>query len=374
MPLYAGPGLYPSLGGMPTNVISLKAGQVQPVPAGKMMIRTGSYTTLQQYDTISQIWRNIGGGVQAGGIEFIWADGFNYRLANQNGCAVGAIITNVGSGYTSAPTVTASAGASIWKAIVGGAVNQTVTVANGGSNYTYPPVVQFAAPPVGGVQATGYATLTSGVVTSITVVDQGAGYASAPVVTITNDPREGLNNTTVGAGASAVATLTGSGTITALLCLDHGTPIAFTAGSATSIPTLTFTGGGGGSSAAATTVMNWSVTGLVSSGYVNGTSGITATQAVLTGVDQPATPNSTVLNTAVQANLVKTRNCLLSATPSAGALPVYSAWVVRDGGVFTGTPLLTLSFTPGTASPGALPVATACMGYVASDDSYLMLL
>ena len=370
MPLFSGTGLTPSLKGVVSNVVALKAGQVEIIqPAGWYMVSLGLYTSIQQYDPITGIWRSIGGSGNQAGVEYIYSDGVNYRLANQNGCVVGAVLTNVGSGYTSAPTVTASAGGAIFKAIVGGAVSQTVTVTNAGANYTYAPIVQISAPPAGGVQATGFCTLSGGAVASVTIVDQGAGYASAPTITFVNDPREGLNGTTVGYNAAATTTLTGSGTITALLCLDHGTPIAYTAGSATSIPTLSFSGGGG-SSAAATAIMNWSVVGLQSASYANGTSGITGAQAWATGIDQPTSANSTVLNVAVQAGLVKTRQCSLSAAISAGTLPAYSAWVVRDGGIYTGTPLLIIGMDQVT-TPGAQVAALATMGYFASDTSYL---
>ena len=85
---------------------------------------------------------------------YIVADGTNWRLINRTGCPTAAVITNVGSGYTSAPTVTASAGGSLWKAIVGGAINTTVTVTTAGT-YNYVPTIVFSAPPAGGINATG---------------------------------------------------------------------------------------------------------------------------------------------------------------------------------------------------------------------------
>ena len=369
MGVYGGNGLTPSLGGgLSTNRLALKAGAVWTIPSGWFMIRTGPYTTIQQYDPIVGIWFSIGGGGFGASVEYVHSDGQNYRLANQNGCVVGEVVTNVGSGYTSVPTVTTTGGA-ILKAIIGGAVNQTVTVSNAGTNYTYPPQVLFSAPPPGGVQATGYCTLSGSTVSTVTMVDQGAGYASAPTVVFQNDPREGLNGTTVGAGATAVTTLTGSGTITAILVVDHGSPIAFTAGSATSIPTITISGGGG-SSGAATALMNWSVVGLQSGSYANGTSGITGSQAIIVGVDQPTAANSTVLNVAVQASLVRGRQCFLTAAPAAGVLPAYTAWVVRDGGIYQGTPLLVIETSQAT-TPGALVTALPTMGYITSDTSYI---
>ncbi len=374
MGLFSGSGLTPSLKGVNSNVEALKPGQVDLLsPAGWYAIRTGPYTVIQQYDPITQTWRTIGGGVNGGGIEYIYSDGVNYRLANQNGCVVGVIITNVGSGYsaTNPPTITTTTGA-VFKAIVGGAVSQTVTVTNGGVNYTYAPQVVISAPPAGGIQATGYCTLTSGVVTSVTIVDQGAGYASTPNITFFNDPREGLNGLPTGYNAAVVATLTGAGTVTGVLVLDHGNPVAVTAGTATAIPTLTINNNGG-SSFAATAIMNWSIVGLVSSGYVAGvlTGGPTSNIAWISGIDQPATPNATVLNASVQANLVRTRQAVVSVAIASGTFGAYTTAVVRDGGVYTGTPLPVLEFLPGTAVATA-PVLTFVMGpAVSADVTYL---
>jgi len=242
---FGGSGVTPSLKGQPSNRISLSASETFLLkPAGWYWVNLGLYTVLQQYDPIMGIWQTIGGGDPTGSPKYVYSDGVNYRLANQTGCAVGALITNAGSGYTSAPTVTASAGSSIWSAIVGGAVNTTVTVTSGGSGYSYPPTVQISAPPSGGIPATAVCTLSGGAVNAVTIVNQGAGYTSPPTVTFVNDPREGLNNVSQGSGAAAITTLTGAGTITGLLCLDHGT------GAQTSIVTLSFPGGGGSSAAA----------------------------------------------------------------------------------------------------------------------------
>ena len=75
--------------------------------------------------------------------------------------------------------------------------------------------------------------MTSGAISSVTVTNQGAGYLAAPIITIINDPRD-----LTGSGAALSTALTGAGTITGLLCLNHGTAL-------TAVPTLTFTGGGG---------------------------------------------------------------------------------------------------------------------------------
>lgn len=322
--VFGAPGVVPSTRGQPSNVWQLQAGECALIPPGSWYVRPGKYTVLQEYDPITTIWRSIGGDWPSASMELVWSDGVNVRVANQTGCAVGALITNAGTLYTSAPVVTASAGTSIWLAIVGGAVGTTVTVSNGGTGYVYPPVVQFAVPPSPGIQATGTCTISGGVVQTITVTDQGAGYTSAPAIQLLNDPRD-----TVGANASATCVLTGSGTITGLFATDFGNPV-------TSIPTLTFTGGGG-SGAAATVIMCWAMTGFTlatgGSGYNSGATGGVEISA-LGGFPTTA---AAYTNPTTQANLVRTRKASIIGTVTANALSG-SAFTVSDGGIYSGIP------------------------------------
>lgn len=357
MPIFSGSGVQPSLHGAPTNVVELQAGQAWIIqPAGWYMMALGKYTILQQLDPITQLWRPIGGGAPAGGMEYAYVDGVNYRLANQSGCAVGALLTNAGSSYTSAPTVTSSTGGSLWKAIMGQVVNTSVTVSNGGSNYTYPPLVEFSAPPAGGIQATGYCTLSANAVSTVTVVDQGAGYTTPPTVTFTNDPREGLNGLSVGSGAQAVATLTGSGTVNAVVCIDHGNPV-------TSLPTLSFSGGGG-SSAAATTIMNWAITSYTVS---NGGAGLSGAFCWVTAEDKFPTTAAAYTNVTTQKNLVQIRKADIKGVISSNAITATGA-VVYDGGCYTASPeplVLTNASVVTTA-----PVVTFALGGQ-NDVSYI---
>jgi len=358
MGLFSGSGVLPSLKGVATNVINLQSGQVQLIsPAGWYMVNTGLYTTVQQYDPITGIWRNVGNGDHQGGVRYIYSDGVNYRLSNQTGAVVGALLTAAGSGYTSAPTVSAGTTGSIWKAVVGGAVSTTVTVTNGGSNYTYPPIVQFAAPPAGGVQATGYATLSGSAVSSVTVTNQGAGYASAPTIVFINDPREGVNGVTQGYNAAATCVLTGAGTVTALLCLDHGQ------GGQTSVPSISFAGGGG-SGATATAIMNWSITA-----YAAGTAGagLSGSIAQITAEDAFPTTAAAYTNPYTQSGLVKTRNANIKAPISSGGITATGA-VIYDGGVYTSSP--TPVVIPTASVVTTAPVVTFTMGGQ-SDVSYL---
>lgn len=75
-----------------------------------------------------------------------------------------------------------------------------VTINTGGSGYASAPTVTFAAPPVGGVQATGTAVIYGGAVIGITVTNAGSGYTTAPLVTIAAPP--------AGTTATATAVLT----------------------------------------------------------------------------------------------------------------------------------------------------------------------
>ena len=358
MGLFSGSGLTPSLKGVPTNVVNLVSGQCFTLtPAGWYYIKLGIYSTLQQFDPITQIWRTIGAGSANGVVEYVYSDGVNYRVANQTGCPVGALITNAGTGYTSAPVVTASAGGSIWRAIVGGAVSTSATITNGGVNYTYPPLIQVSAPPPGGIQATATCTISSGAVNAITITNQGAGYASTPTLTFVNDPREGVNGVTQGYNAAATVVLTGAQTVTGLLCLDHG------AGGQASIVTLSFSGGGG-ASAAATAIMCWSITA-----YAAGTAGagLAGTVAQISAEDAFPTTAAAYTNPYTQSQLVKTRNANIKA-PISGAGITATGQVVYDGGIYTSSP--TPLVIPTASIVTTAPVVTFTMGGQ-TDVSYI---
>lgn len=326
MGLYGGQGLNLSLRGQASNRYSLSPGATWTIaPAGWYAIKCDNYAVIQQRDPITGIWWRAGGGLPGSGdFDYIQSDGQNYRIANQTGCAVGACITNAGTGYTSAPTVTATAGSSIWQPIVGGAVNTSVTISNAGTNYTYPPSVQFSAPPQGGVQATGYSTLSGGTVASVVIVNQGAGYTTPPTITFVNDPREVNNpNLTTGYNAAALAALTGAGTITSMLCTDHGTPL-------TAVPTFNISGGGG-SSFAATAIMCWTITGFTPTAGTGFTG-----NSLLSGLDAFPT-NGTGTNPSTQNGLVATRQAIILMPESAGA-PTATGAVFYDGGIYTSVP------------------------------------
>lgn len=316
-PVYGGQGVTGSLRGQPTNVYELKAGQVALIPAGTWFLQPGPYCSYQEYDIITGIWRSIGNdGVSD---RYVRSDGSNFRVANQTGCVVGAWVTTAGSGYTSAPTVTDATTTATYKAILGPLVS-SVTVNNGGSNYVYPPNVVFSAPPPGGVQATGYATISAGAVTTVTITDQGAGYSGGvPTVSFINDPRD-----TTGYGAAGTVVLTGAGVVAAVVVTDHGNPVA-------SVPTLTF----GSGSAAATAIMCWTI-----QAYTVSSSGTGYTGAVeVTGLGGASFSGAAYTNPTIQTNLVRTRKASIGAAlATTFANITATGQTVYDGGIYTGTP------------------------------------
>ena len=246
--------------------VTLQAGQVLMPAAGYYWYKGGHYTNLERYDTSSQQWRF--GGHDTLAMRMVYFDGQTVRIRNPTGCPVSAVVTNAGSGYTAAPAVTASAGASVWQSIVGGAVSTLGVIAAAGSGYTYPPILWIENPPNPGLQATGTVAITNGTISAITIVDQGAGYIYPPQATLVPDWRD-----TTGSGGVVTLALTGSGTITGVICTNSGNPIV-----SNTVPALTF----GSGSAAATAVMDWAVSSVsittAGAGYGN-SAAVTASAA-----------------------------------------------------------------------------------------------
>ena len=348
------------------NEISLASGQTWMIqPAGTYWVAPGKYTCLQVFDPVLNTWRTVGGGIANSSVpHYIQVDANNYRLANLTGCTVGALITNKGSGYVSAPTVTISGQNSIWRAVVGGQVG-TITVSNGGSNYTYAPAVTFSSPPVNGIQATGYATISGGAVTTVTLTNVGGGYTSPPTLTFVNDSREGQNGVTAGYNAAAVCALTGAGTVSGIICVDPGS------GGLTSVPSFTFAGGGGGSALAATVICCFTITAFTPGGTNTGWG--TTLYPLLTGLDSlgEVALVSGVTNPETQQNLVKTRPATIGAYAATTSL-ANTGSIFYDGGIYTGVPN-SLVIPTVAMFTGSLPAATTVaysVGGVA-DTSYI---
>ncbi len=84
----------------------------------------------------------------------------------------------------------------------------SVTITDGGSGYTTAPTVTFTAP-TSGTTATGTATIQNGVVISVTITDPGSGYTAAPTVTF-SAPTSGTTATATAVLASAFNILAGN--------------------------------------------------------------------------------------------------------------------------------------------------------------------
>jgi FtsP/CotA-like multicopper oxidase with cupredoxin domain len=170
-----------------------------------------------------------------------------------NGPLPGLMLTNGGSGYTSAPAVTISGGTgngATATAQISGVTGVTLT--NGGTGYTHTPTVGFTGG--GGSGAAADAQISG--VTDVTVTNGGAGYSNPPTVTFTGGG---------GSGAAATAQISG---VTAVNITDGGT------GYLTTAPNVAFEGGGGsGATATATIDGSGAVTGVTitngGSGYIS---------------------------------------------------------------------------------------------------------
>lgn len=248
-------------------ILILRPGQTIVPLEGWYWYKPGRSSCLQRFDPIAQIWRVSGDDSEA--MRVVYFDGLTTRIANASGCVVGTVVTTAGSGYTSPPSVTASAGAAVFTAIVGGAISTASVIGVAGSGYTYPPLLWIEQPPNPGVQAGGTITISNGSISTVTIVDQGAGYLLPPNVVVFNDSRD-----TTGSGGQVALSLTGGGTITAVLANNHGNPI--TSGT---VPSLTF----GSGAAAATAVMDWGVTTVgittAGAGYTSAAGSLTTTGA-----------------------------------------------------------------------------------------------
>jgi hypothetical protein len=326
-----------------TNTVTLLAGETVLIQAGHFFITPGPYSCVQFFDQVTQLWRRVKQQTPNTAI-YVESDGANFRIANLSGCPVGAVVTNAGSGYTSAPTVVPNAGGSTWRAIVGGLINATFTLPSfKGSNYTYPPIVQVDPPAPGGLPCTAHAVISAGALTSVVIDNQGAGYTAVPTFHFLSDPRDPnnpvtnpgttttitpigtVNQTVQGAQVgdlAATATLTGSGTIAAVVCTNHGNAV-------TSLPTLAFSGGGG-SSAAATVIMNWTVTGLT---VVDGGAGYGTSVPFLVLAAGGITAGSPVnTNPEYEADITQIRQIDLSGTTGVGVITATGLKVI-DGGI-----------------------------------------
>ncbi len=358
-----------------SSLLTLHSGQSYIPPSGQYLVTLGLYTTQQWYDAQTQTWKNAQTPANSD-LTFVSSDGYNFRVQNISGTVQAGYMTNGGSGYPNgiypAATTTSSqtnyviatasaAGAQSsligtiakFNVIVGGAISTTVTVTTAGSGYTRQPTLLFSNPPIGGVPASGYVSaLSGGGISTVVVTNQGAGYTTAPTITVVPHQLD-----TSASGAVLTATLTLSGSVTALTMAENGSAYA-------AVPTIAFTASAG-SSAAATAVMCMSATGI--SSVSGGSANLTDNTAsfVIQSTPYTATKTSCPVNPDIESSIFTPRTGNGIIVTSSG---VASAMTITDGGlhqIIGATTSLTrisplMQWT--TAAPTSTPTGTLALG------------
>lgn len=327
------------------NEVVLAPAQQLPISRGRFFIDLGPYAVLQFMDPVSTCWRTLASSRVSPVL--VDSDGFNFRVANLTGCAVGAIVTTAGTTYVQgSTTITPSAGNSQWYPVIGGLVSTTVSITAAGAGYTIPPIVFIPPPPPPGVQANAIAVISSGTVSSITLIDQGAGYLTAPVPQIYPNPTDpALASGAITSNATAKTTLVGAGTLAAVLCLNPGSSFA-------TVPSLTIAGAG--TSAAATIIPMWT---LASQSLTSGGVAINAANFLTTIGGTPAGSPANTNPTWELTGYVPRPAMTGAATVSGGTITTVGT--IIDGGLFLGTPsAILLSETQTTAAVIALTMGS----------------
>ena len=170
------------------GVIALAGGGTWYLPSGEWLMSLPAANCVMEYwNPLAQFWQVI-----TSASDYFSTDGYNLRMRNTTSSVSIASFT-AGSGGTNgigfaatgaavsivAP-LTAGGITALAYAIVGGSV-AAPTITQAGSGFLVPPLVVIDPPPPGGVQATAVATLTAtGTIGAITMVTVGAGYAASP--------------------------------------------------------------------------------------------------------------------------------------------------------------------------------------------------
>jgi hypothetical protein len=307
------------------------------------------------------------------------------------------VVSNGGSGYTSAPTVTLSGGGCTTEptatALISGPV--TVTLQSGGANYTSAPTVAFSA--AGGTAATGVATVSGGVLTGVTFTQGGAGYTSAPMVTFAGagcSPEPTATATISPTTTTAAVTFGGSNYTAPTVTFTGGcttepvatanvttgvTSVAITAGGGSyTAPTVAFTGGGCSPEPTGTvTISAGVITGVTLTGEGNACtsaptpnftdatgSGATATATTSTGVigTITVTADANGCTSPPTVSITDSTGSGATATATLTGGTVTALDLETDGSGCSGAPLVTL--TGGGASVQATVTATESGGTV----------
>jgi len=357
--------LYPSqLLNSPTdissNFVTLSAGDALYIPAqsNSYLIDMVDFLSLEYLDAVSGSWRVMSDVSYRPGMIHMMTNGVDRRIANRMGCPVGAIVANGGSGFVqSSATLASNVGGSTWVPVIGGSLTVT-SVTNAGANYSVPPLVLIPSPTpagvagsVGGIPATGYATLSSGTVASVSLINFGAGYQAAPTVLLVPSPFDTnfgtITTATVTMGINASTT----GAVTGAICTNFGAPLA-------TLSALTLTAAGGSGTGA--TITPQILQTIASASVVAGGAGwgtataFASVQAVGGAALSVAATN--LSNPAIDFSGFRPTNLIMSATTNAGGT-ITSVTFPNGTGMFLGTP------TAAVASGGTIPTTLASITF-----------
>lgn len=354
----------------PSNRVALAPGQNLPLPAGDWYITLGQYLVLQYLDPVTGVWTMGQAAAWTGSIDFVKSDGFNVRIANLTGCPVSAVVTNYGAGsYVQASTTISvtGGGGSTWLPIVGGQLGTvstfSINIPTIGGGYGVAPILLIPPPPpgpnnangVGGIQAHGWVSIANGTVNGVTLTNPGAGYPTAPTCVLVTNPTD--PNIATGITQAAVAfSLTGSGSITGVLCTNNGAPI--TPGN------LTLTVSGTGTQATVVPLVLQTATAVSVTG---GGLGFGTVAALITSAGGQASAG-TITNSPEALGLAFRPRPVQAQVAPSGATGTIAATVatIIDGGLFLTAPTPVIAFGSGPGAAGSSivvgPTITFTMG------------
>ena len=288
-------GLPPGDGVSKDNTFTLSLGDSIAI-AGVSITDSGSGYTTAPTVTIS------GGGNPTDATATATIDGVTGEVTNIQ-------IIESGSGYTSAPTVSITGGDAISDATATATIDkrvESISMSSGGSGYL-PDQTDVFLVGGGGFGATAVPVIDVGEITGITVINPGTGYTSAPTVVIDGN----------GTGAAAVASI--GGVLTEVTITDSGDGYA-------TIPTVTISGGGNPTDATADAIID----GIVASIAVDdGGSGYTTATVEITGggATSDATATATIVGDAITAITI--------TDPGSGYTSLPTVTIIGDGTLAT---------------------------------------
>ena len=353
-----------------SNRIALAPGDVFVVPAGEWWVNLGNVCVLQYLDPVTNLWAMGPNAAWAGGIQYLFSDGFTTRVANLTGCPVNATVYFQGGGYVQASTtITATGGNSTWLPIVGGALalsGGTIATSTAGAGYGIAPIVLIPPPPpaannangVGGRQATGWVSIASGTISGFTFTDQGAGYPAAPTAVVVPSPFD--PNLSTGITAATLAfTLTNAGAITGAFCTNPGAPL--------SSPTaITLAVGGAGTNATLTANVMQTVQSVTVTGAGTGYGTLNALLTTVGGIPQTGSIASSPEGFNIAWRPRPAQVGLAVSAAANGSIAAQNG-VIYDGGLFVTNAapsyvILTQPIAGGSSFANAAATITMTMG------------